>query len=535
MAARGSIIRAGSWTFIDKLGEGGGGQVFLGRRVDVKGRVQKAAIKVVLLNEKNDRMAKLLEHEHGLLKKLDSPYIAKTFDDGREFSGTKTYYWFAVEQIKGDDLSEEIENDGPLSRIEWLDLAHDLFSALKTAHTAGIIHKDIKPQNIIRNSRKAILLDFGFGSYLNIADPGDVASISLGWTAPEQMDYTVNPQKYTPQLDLFQAAGVLVYAATGKAPWPIPKWLIEAHDLGAREWMAACKRYADEALRSMKPNFHGMEPDLVELISPLLNPRPEKRGTADEVLAKLLELMPVGAARKSVPVEVPTVAEAKAVPKPKPKPKAAPASTSKPKTTSTSSKAKTPAKKPRGKFFKGCMGIFITMFALTTIGGIISAIEKGAAPKNFPETMPSLTGMVLADAIDTMGDLHPNYTDASGLDESIDDNSQWQVCTQNISAGTKLTSTSEPELTVIGISDSCPNVPSFMPNVTGLHLNEADQEIGDLVSNTKWVDATGEGRNWWDETNWQVCSQTPAPGAKVRATTNVVLNIVQLDQTCPVG
>lgn len=535
MAARG-LSRAGSWTFIDKLGAGGGGDVYLGKRIGLRGQEEKAAIKVVRYTQKDAAKAQFLIHEHELLSQLNSPYIAKTFDSGQEMVGAQQYVWIAVEQIKGDDLFEEVRKDGPLSKIEWLDLAHDLFSALDTAHSKGIIHKDIKPQNIIRNSRRAILLDFGFGSYINRKDAGDVASISLGWTAPEQMDYTVNPESYQAGVDLFQAAAVLVFAATARGPWELTPDLMSNWRLGPKERALANKRYADGVLRGTAPSFHGMDPELVAIVKPMLASEARSRGTAKAALSKVTQMMPMGAGRKtSEPAPFVDVAEKPQVEKPAAKPKQ-PASEvvsakegqpkPKPKTVNGAAPKPTAVTTPEKNFRQA-------LFLATWFGWLGADrfyLEKfGTGILKFV-TLGGYGIWWWRDAMEiARGDARDGINRA--LAETPTDRRK-AVSSLRLKLVVAIAA-----LFLIGVSGQASNQPDptpgvYMPDFVGTNLYEAEKLLNkpQMVS----VDVSGlqRGIETHLKTQWKICAQEPSAGQILQGD-YVGFDVVLMGEDCP--
>ena len=143
----------GGWRITGRLGEGGFGTVFLGEK-----GAQKAAIKVIreeFVEETDAR--KRLATEAEVLSKLSDPSIGKILDS--DLSGE--FPWIATEFINGPTLDDKVKYEGPLEEISWFNLAADIFHAIITANEFGIIHKDIKPSNIILGETGNKLIDFG--------------------------------------------------------------------------------------------------------------------------------------------------------------------------------------------------------------------------------------------------------------------------------------------------------------------------------------------------------------------------------------
>lgn len=314
-AKKGSVPgKVGGWKLVDFVGAGGQASVFLGKKQQLNGTVLEAAIKLIPLDETSVKAAQLLAHESDVLQKLDNPHVARVLDGGyEEFEGNR-FAWLATELIKGDDLETEIRKFGPLSKQQWLELAFDLFSGIAAAHEEGIIHCDIKPGNILRDSRKTVLIDFGYASFVRISDPGDVMASTPGYQAPEQLDGEINPEDYEYPVDLFSLGVTLVYSGTGWLPWDLPKDMLEARKnleivmsdgrSGVRAKQAAVFAYQNavsaylKQLTTTNPRLDGLDADQVRIVAPLLKANARMRGTAVDTLKQIQDLLPEGSSRK---------------------------------------------------------------------------------------------------------------------------------------------------------------------------------------------------------------------------------------------
>jgi serine/threonine protein kinase len=299
--SKGSI---GAWTLDHKIAHGGMGIVFLGKKKNIHGSEDRAAIKIMTPDTFEDEGAQMLfRHEFDVLSRISTPYIPSVIDSGVETyiaeKKTQELLWFAMEEVKGGSLDDELRKHGKLNDEEWLRLAHDLFSAIAEAHQNGIIHKDIKPANIGRFARRSVLLDFGGASYVDIDDPGDIRVMTKHYAAPEQLDVVTHPADLPFGVDLFAAGATLVEAASGHLPWPPPnansmRAFLQAHiqpksrlndnDLIKAYWL--------DQKRNVQPDFTGMSDTQIALVRPLLSPDPQNRGTAKEFLKMLASTAP---------------------------------------------------------------------------------------------------------------------------------------------------------------------------------------------------------------------------------------------------
>ena len=198
----------GGWRINGRLGEGGFGTVFLAEK-----GAQKAAIKVIRQEfVEEDEARNRLATEAEVLSKLSDPSIGKILES--DLSGELP--WIATEFINGPTLDDKVKYEGPLEEIAWFNLAANIFHAIITANEIGIIHKDIKPSNIILGETGNKLIDFGIAhisGQTRTATFGDREG-STPFSSPEH--FTIRPN---PKMDVFSAAATLAYAGKGGSIW----------------------------------------------------------------------------------------------------------------------------------------------------------------------------------------------------------------------------------------------------------------------------------------------------------------------------
>jgi serine/threonine-protein kinase len=98
--------------------------------------------------------------EMRILQKLSHPRIVPILEPG-EVDGA---LYFTMPYVRGETLRASLDRHGPLTVQDALDVAHDLADALGHAHAQGVVHRDVKPENILLSTGGAYLLDFGFAS-----------------------------------------------------------------------------------------------------------------------------------------------------------------------------------------------------------------------------------------------------------------------------------------------------------------------------------------------------------------------------------
>ncbi len=143
-----------------------------------------------------------------------------------------------LELVDGESLAQRLRRTGPLPPREAAAVGLGIAEALYHAHTRGIIHRDVKPANVLLAADgRAVLIDFGIARILgDAADPGTETGMVMGtlrYMAPEQLA----GDPLTPRVDLYGLGAVLFEMLSGAPPYPAsaPAELLEAQSAGAPE------------------------------------------------------------------------------------------------------------------------------------------------------------------------------------------------------------------------------------------------------------------------------------------------------------
>jgi len=205
-------ILAERYEIIEKIAEGGMARVYCGRDLLLKRTV---AIKVLKDQMTGDAaFIRRFEREAQSAAALSHPNIVNIFDVGEE-DGT---YFMVMEYVEGFNLKQYITRKGQLSAIEAVSIARQIAEALEKAHSAGVVHRDIKPQNILFSSDgKVKVTDFG------IAIAGDGVTVTVGDEIIGTVQY-ISPEQAKGELadkqsDLYSLGIVLYEMVTGKVPF----------------------------------------------------------------------------------------------------------------------------------------------------------------------------------------------------------------------------------------------------------------------------------------------------------------------------
>lgn len=203
----GDPLRLGPYRLLGVLGSGGMGKVYLGR--DGQGR--PAAVKVLRPE---------LAHEHEMAQRfLREAHAAQTVTGkgiarvlGAQTEGGRP--WIATEFLAGPTLDQAVEQYGPMPEPAVRVLGAALARTLRDIHAAGLVHRDIKPPNIVLTSDGPRIIDFGIARPehgLTLTSTGQ-APATPGYGAPEQ----VLGRRTGPAGDVFALGAVLAYAASGR-------------------------------------------------------------------------------------------------------------------------------------------------------------------------------------------------------------------------------------------------------------------------------------------------------------------------------
>ncbi len=268
--------RLGHWIIDKELGRGGMGQVFLahedpalnpdGRQAAVKVLAPELATEVGFLHR--------FQREIDILRQLDNPHIVRFYDAG--FQDNRYYY--AMEYVPGRNFEEVLKARGRLDWREVLVIAMQLCPALKHAHDHGIIHRDIKPQNVLQAEDGTVKLsDFGvakvFAGKQLTATGGLVGTAD--YLSPEQ----AAGKPVTNRSDLYSLGIVLYLLVTGRAPFTGRSVLDLLHKHRFGQFDPPQRIVPD------------IPPDLDEIICSLMEKDPAHRPANGLVLLRRLEIL----------------------------------------------------------------------------------------------------------------------------------------------------------------------------------------------------------------------------------------------------
>jgi serine/threonine protein kinase len=208
MPSKTEPARLGRFQIVKRLGGGAQGEVYLAQDTRLNRRV---AIKTLNLTSKDPRetvrRVRALLDEAQMVSQLSHPGIVPLYDAGED-AGTP---YLVFEYVEGPTLAARLR-EGPLPPAEAVDLAIQVLKAIGCAHAKGVLHRDIKPGNVLISGGQARLMDFGIARLAaQRPAPGETFSGTPAYLAPEYIEHGV----YTACSDVFSVGMVLYHALTG--------------------------------------------------------------------------------------------------------------------------------------------------------------------------------------------------------------------------------------------------------------------------------------------------------------------------------
>ncbi len=214
----GQQLQGGKYTIDKKLGEGGFSVTYLVRESSGRKLVIKTLNDTVQHRPDFSKFQEDFVREALRLAKCKHPNIVKIEDVFQE----GILWCIALDYIDGEDLANLVVNQGILPEAEALRYIQQIGEALTVVHSSGLLHRDVKPQNIMLRFRKteAVLIDFGIArEFIPNLTQTHTQFRTDGYAPIEQYEQRARRDKYT---DVYALAATLYSLVTGKVPVPSP-------------------------------------------------------------------------------------------------------------------------------------------------------------------------------------------------------------------------------------------------------------------------------------------------------------------------
>lgn len=223
----------GQYTLEEKIGEGGMGVVYRARHAMLQ---RPTAIKLLKPEICTAAAIARFEREAQLASQLTHPNTIEIYDFGRTSDGL---FYYAMEYVAGVSLAELTATEGPIPIARAIHILKQVCGSLREAHAVGLVHRDIKPHNVMLCQRGGEadfvkVLDFGLVKNIDCQDLNNIsqAGVLIGtplYMAPERLQ---NPQAADPRSDLYAVGAVGYELVTGKRLFDgINEWDVIFHVL----------------------------------------------------------------------------------------------------------------------------------------------------------------------------------------------------------------------------------------------------------------------------------------------------------------
>ena len=487
-------VLGGRYQVQDRIGTGGMATVFRGRD-DVLGRT--VAIKTMLPQYATDpSFAARFKQEAQAAAALQSPYIVSVYDWGKDGDT----YFIVMEYLRGTDLKSGIRKHGALDCKKVAQIGSQIAQALSVAHKHDIIHRDIKPQNImVQPDGNIKVMDFGIARAKNSHLTQDNSVLGTAhYVSPEQ----TQGKELGPTTDIYSLGIVMYESATGQVPFK-----------GDDAISVALKQVNEQPMppSQLNPN---VDPSLEAIILKCMQKDPAARfQTADELnralrdylagrlaavagaTAAMTSPIAAGMTNKLEPGEGATAVSPRIQRDNRYRPQ-----------TATEQAAEQEAERERKHSRNKKLGIFAAIALLAVIGAVIMALLNSGT-KNYP--IPNLSGLTKDQAIEAIEkDGHFQYKFSEQYDSNVE---AGYVVDQNPNQGREF-----PEGTVINFTVSKGPEPAAsvtVPDLSNMTPEEAEAELAKY----KLTGKSGNSEPSDDVEVGHVCRQSPGAGTSAKA------------------
>ena len=487
-------VLGGRYQVQDRIGTGGMATVFRGRD-DVLGRT--VASKTMLPQYATDpSFAARFKQEAQAAAALQSPYIVSVYDWGKDGDT----YFIVMEYLRGTDLKSGIRKHGALDCKKVAQIGSQIAQALSVAHKHDIIHRDIKPQNImVQPDGNIKVMDFGIARAKNSHLTQDNSVLGTAhYVSPEQ----TQGKELGPTTDIYSLGIVMYESATGQVPFK-----------GDDAISVALKQVNEQPMppSQLNPN---VDPSLEAIILKCMQKDPAARfQTADELnralrdylagrlaavagaTAAMTSPIAAGVTNKLEPGEGATAVSPRIQRDNRYRPQ-----------TATEQAAEQEAERERKHSRNKKLGIFAAVALLAVIGAVVAALLNSGT-KNYP--IPNLSGLTKDQAIEAIEkDGHFQYKFSEQYDSNVE---AGYVVDQNPNQGREF-----PEGTVINFTVSKGPEPAAsvtVPDLSNMTPEEAEAELAKY----KLTGKSGNSEPSDDVEVGHVCRQSPGAGTSAKA------------------
>ena len=272
---------APSYTIIRELGGGGMSRVYVAEDRSLR---RKVVIKVLAPDRVRGISAERFDREIMVLARLQNPHIVPLFSTG----AVDDIPYYTMPYVDGESLRKRLERDQTLNAKDAVRVLRDVAVALDYAHGHGVIHRDVKPDNILLSGGTACVADFGIARAITVASTDNIshrdddrsmltgAGMTVGTPAYMSPEQATSSPDIDHRTDIYSLGCVAFEILTGKAPF------------AGRSQQATLAAHVVEKPPLARLRHPSIPPVLAHLVEACLQKAPDDRpGSASEVLSML--------------------------------------------------------------------------------------------------------------------------------------------------------------------------------------------------------------------------------------------------------
>ncbi len=259
----------GRYAVVRELGAGGMGQVYLAHSP----AGDPVAVKVMRADRLDPVTRARFEREAQAARTVVTTSRVARFLDADPFAERP---WLAMEFIPGRTLDEYVGAYGTVEAPLVASLGALLAEGLSAVHEAGLLHRDLKPQNVILGEYGPVIIDFGLAAFADAHTSLTHSGTIIGTVRCMPPEQAAGRPHVTPAADVYALGTVLLFAATGHYPYEAPAW------------DAVVRQIVNE---DHAPDLTGLPDPLVPVVRAMLAHAPEDRPSLDAVTAMCATLL----------------------------------------------------------------------------------------------------------------------------------------------------------------------------------------------------------------------------------------------------
>ncbi|MEU2587447.1 protein kinase [Streptomyces avermitilis] len=290
----------GRYRLVESIGQGGMGRVWRAtdEMLDRQVAVKEMRIDGLDAEDTRTRRERTLREARATAR-INHPNVVRIYDVVDE----SDRLWIVMELVDGRSLERIVMEDGPLGPGETARIGRELVAALRQVHAGGVLHRDIKPGNVLveNRGRRVVLTDFGIAA---IQDAKALTMVGMLVGSPDYMaPERVSGRPQGPPSDVWSLGATLCAALGGHSPFSRSTTLATLH-----------------AVLYEEPELPAEAGELRQILAALLEKEPSVRPGLEEVATALEALVAPGPGHTETPARAQTVASASALPTPLPSP-----------------------------------------------------------------------------------------------------------------------------------------------------------------------------------------------------------------------